>query len=574
MLSHVGPYRGRVALFLLCTVTVSFAELWLYRTFQSVLDKVVPDKDVGTLLMLIGWLTGVILLRYVAELGRNLLERIVREYAMKDVQAAVFRQLRRLGFAYSERHPVGETLSLLNTDVAAMQEVYRWYLPTLVYQFLMFFVALGFILTTNIWLALCTVPSYFLYYLVSPQLDRRISYWGRQRADRISEWNKQIYDNVSGIREIRAYGREDWDVGRLEARFHPLIHSTRKTVLFSDTRGFVRRFTSIIGMAIAYVLAAGMYREGEITIGEFVAFSFYYLFLMTAMAVIVSNIAQIMVIAYQGERVKKFLELEPEVREADEPVQLRELRGSIQFCGVRFGYEADRLILSNFSLSIEPGKRVALVGHSGSGKSTVLKLVSRFYDPLEGDILLDGVPLRDLSLEQLRESTGLVMQEMYLFSATVRDNIRFGRPDATDQEIEDAAKAAYAHDFIQQLEHGYDTLIGERGVGLSGGQRQRICIARMMIKDPAILLLDEATSALDNESEVEVQSALDRLLKGRTTLTIAHRLSTIRHYDQIVVVEDGTIAEIGTYDELMLRRGALHRLVHEKGLSEPERQGD
>jgi ATP-binding cassette subfamily B protein/subfamily B ATP-binding cassette protein MsbA len=211
-------------------------------------------------------------------------------------------------------------------------------------------------------------------------------------------------------------------------------------------------------------------------------------------------------------------------------------------------------------LHVQAGERVALVGTSGNGKSTLLKLVCRFYDPTVGVITLDGVPLTQLPLSQLRQSIGYVFQETYLFGTSVRENIRFGRPQATDAEVEAAAKAAYAHDFIEQLPEGYATYVGERGIKLSGGQRQRIAIARMFVKNPAIVLLDEATSALDNVSEAEVQRALDALLVGRTTLTVAHRLTTIKDYDRIIVIDEGRQVESGKYDELLLQRGAFYRL--------------
>jgi ATP-binding cassette subfamily B protein/subfamily B ATP-binding cassette protein MsbA len=228
---------------------------------------------------------------------------------------------------------------------------------------------------------------------------------------------------------------------------------------------------------------------------------------------------------------------------------------------VRFGYSPERPTISDFHLDIAPGERIALVGSSGNGKSTIVKLLGRFYDPTEGDIALDGASIRSMSLGRLRDAVGFVFQETYLFGSSVRENIRFGNPDASDEEIEQAARAAFAHEFITELPQGYDTPLGERGVKLSGGQKQRIAIARMLVKNPAIIVLDEATSALDNVSEKEVLQALSKLSTGRTTIAIAHRLSTIRDYDRIAVLEDGMIREIGNYETLMGSRGLFYRLA-------------
>src|SRR5690606_15208483 len=230
------------------------------------------------------------------------------------------------------------------------------------------------------------------------------------------------------------------------------------------------------------------------------------------------------------------------------------------FDNVSFGYQDRPGVIRHFSLDIQPGEKVAFVGFSGGGKTTLMKLIGRFYDPDEGEIRLDGVPIRDLPLADLRNAIGYVFQETYLFGSSVKENIRFGKPNATDEEIIEAAKAAFAHDFIMALPDGYDTIVGERGIKLSGGQRQRIAIARMIIKQPAVVLLDEATSALDNVSEREVQRALDNVLAGRTVSAIDHRLSTVKHFDRIVFIKDGRIAEIGSYDELIARRGLLYEL--------------
>jgi len=297
-----------------------------------------------------------------------------------------------------------------------------------------------------------------------------------------------------------------------------------------------------------------------ITLGGFVAFVLLYMNTMFRLTMLVTMLTEQKLIINQTIPLYQFMHKSIDIEDPKDPVVLDKVRGQLTFEHVCFGYGDAANVINGFTLAIKPGEKVAFVGASGNGKSTMFKMIGRFYDPTSGFIKLDGVPITSLSLEQLRESIGYVFQETYLFGSSVKENIRFGRPEATDEEVIEAAKAAYAHDFIMALPEGYDTLVGERGMKLSGGQKQRISIARMFVKQPAVILLDEATSSLDNVSEYEVQRALDEVLVGRTTIAIAHRLSTVKHFDTIVVIHEGRVAEAGSYDSLIASRGLLYQL--------------
>ena len=303
-------------------------------------------------------------------------------------------------------------------------------------------------------------------------------------------------------------------------------------------------------------------RSNLLSVGEFVAFMLYFTQAVHRITSIVTEITEQRILMHQAQRLYHLMHLKPDIEEPSNPRRLDRILGQIEFQNISFHYPDAPNIVENFNLRIEAKERVALVGASGNGKSTILKLLCRFYDPQNGDIMIDGVSIRELSLEQLRQSIGFVFQETYLFGASVKENIRFGNPEATDEDVVAAAKAAFAHDFIVELENGYDTLVGERGVKLSGGQKQRISIGRMFIKNPPMIVLDEATSALDNTSERYVQEALNRLLEGRTTIAVAHRLSTIQSYERIVLMNEGRIVEMGTYEQLMERQGEFYRLVN------------
>lgn len=562
MLSYLKPYRGRLALLIAAGLVVSVSEMWQLKTLQLFIDHALNTSDSRMFVILLIVYTAVLALMFTAMAARNLLERIIREHAAKDIQETAFAHLRKLGFSYYERHPSGETLSLMNVDVAAMQEMYRTHLPFLVNSTLLLIVTAGFVLSISPLLVLYTVPCYLLYYLIGPFIDRKVTHWGRQRAERMGTWNKKLYDSLTGLGELRAYGQERWGRQGMLDSLRSLSNSILNVLFFMGLRDLIRRSSSLIGLAVLYFAASHMHRAGTLTTGEFVAFSLYYVFMMTASANVITAMIQQRLLIFQGERIMTFMKTRPDVVESDEPVELPQpARGEIEFVGVRFGYPEGPPVLDGFELRAKPGERIAIVGTSGNGKSTLLKLLGRFYDPQEGEIRLDGIPIHRLRLDRLREAVGFVFQENLLFGASVRDNIRFGRPDASDPEIEQAAQAACAHGFIMELPQGYDTEVGERGINLSGGQKQRIAIARMLIKNPRIVLLDEATSALDTASESEVQTALDALLSGRTTFAVAHRLSTVRNYDRIVVVEQGKAGEIGTYDELMERKGLLYKLV-------------
>jgi len=563
LLAYLKPYGWHMALFIVCGLMISLSQMSVFRVIQHIIDEVVMAGNTGEFKFIVLGLTLILAIMFGAMAANNLLSRLIREKASRDLQFDCIRQLRRLSFSYYESHAVGETLSLLNSDVQAVQGIYQRHFPNLINNGLLLLVALGFVLHMNAPLTLATLPCFFLYYMVGPYLTKKTSYWGKVARDRRTDWNRKIYESISGITEMRAYRSESWDLMRFGQKHDSYNESQRKQFIFRGLRALARQLSSFAGMLVMFVFGAYLNRIGSLSVGEFVAFTMYYQMLNRQSTQLVSIFMDQSLLLHQGEKLKQFMELHPEVKEAERPSALPRISGNLRFDGVRFGYGA-RDVLRDFSLEIRAGERVALVGTSGNGKSTILKLIARFYDPAEGEIQLDGVPLKDLPLSQLRDAIGIVFQETYLFGATVRDNIRFGNPEATDEQIVEAAKAACAHEFIMALPSGYDTQVGERGVKLSGGQRQRIAIARMFIKDPRIVLLDEATSALDNVSERDVLKALERLMQGRTTVTVAHRLSTVRNYDRIVVVRDGRVAEEGAYRELMERGGWLYELEGER----------
>ena len=559
-LTFLKPYKFRIVLLVVCSLFSVAGETLAPKIIQFMIDDVVLVKDYNLFWILLGVLVLIHLVKLAASNAKNLLQLSIGELASRDMLKAIFTQLRQLGFEHYERQPAGETLAMFNTEVANVSRIYRSYLPSILENFLFVAVSVGIMIGISGWMSLVIVPTFISYYLFGPYFEKKFAHYGRLSGEHRVKYNQKVYEAVSAFREFRSYGAQRW--------FHQTVKDThrewagvyRTMSTFAASRGSIRSLSHYIGAVVLILLGVHLIRHHLMTIGGFVAFMLLYLSAMFRLTALVAQFTEQKLIVHQTYPLYRFMHQTIRVREPENPVELKRVEGRITFDKVCFGYDEHREIIRDFTLDVLPGEKVAFVGFSGSGKTTLMKLIGRFYDPTAGEIRLDGIPIRQLKLADLRESIGYVFQETYLFGSSIKENIRFGRPDATDEEVVEAAKAAFAHDFIMALPDGYDTIVGERGIKLSGGQRQRISIARMIIKQPAVVLLDEATSALDNVSEREVQRALDNVLAGRTVIAIAHRLSTIKHFDRIVFIKDGTIAESGTYEELIARRGLLYEL--------------
>ncbi|WP_272868176.1 ABC transporter ATP-binding protein [Paenibacillus lautus] len=547
--------------YILISLFIIGVELLIPKFIQYFVDHLLPDGALDVFLLALGSLAGLVVLVIAFTLFRNRLQRYIQEKAARDMQFALFAHLRKLGFSYYEKNPVGQTLSLFNSEVKAVQEIYYRYFPGMVITGVTFLVCSAMMLSIHIGLSLVVIPCFLSYYLIGPYFEKQAARLGHETQVKRTAFQKKIYDTVSGLLELRAYQGEDWDTAQVMSKQHELHDKTNLLHFMSYARGLVRRVSVQFGAVAVFAYGAYLLSRDAVTTGALVAFMFYYFRMIQDITFLVTMTSEQKVLMNQVDRLFGFMKQQPDIRESESASSLLTVQGEIVFRNVAFRYDTQSELIKGFSLHIRPGEKVAFVGTSGNGKSTLLKLIGRFYDPTQGEICLDGIPLPKLSLKQIRGTMGFVFQETYLFGSTIRENIRFGAPDATDEQVEAAAKAAYAHDFIQQFPQGYDTFVGERGVRLSGGQRQRIAIARMFIKNPRIVLLDEATAALDNVSEWEVQQALNRLFEGRTIIAIAHRLSTVKGFDTIIVVDQGIIAEKGNYEQLMLQQGVFRRLA-------------
>jgi ATP-binding cassette subfamily B protein len=411
----------------------------------------------------------------------------------------------------------------------------------------------------NPWLALVTlVPLPFIAWMIHLVRDRLKH--GFEKIDRIwAEVTNVLADTIPGIRVVKAFAQEKREATRFrDANQHNLLVNDRVNKIWSLFSPTVTLLTEV-GLLVVWIFGIWQVSKNEITVGVLASFLAYISRFYTRLDSMSRIVSVTQKAAVGAKRIFEILDHVSSVPEPANPVHLEHVKGAIELRNIGFRY-GNRAVMRDVNLTIAPGEMIGLVGHSGSGKSTLVNLICRFYDVSEGAIRIDGVDIRSMPISEYRRNIGLVLQEPFLFFGTIAENICYGKPEATREEIVAAARAAHAHEFILRLPQGYDSLVGERGQALSGGERQRISIARALLIDPRILIMDEATSSVDTTTEKEIQKALDNLVQGRTTIAIAHRLSTLRKADRLVVLDRGQIVEVGSHDELMLREGAYYRL--------------
>lgn len=478
-----------------------------------------------------------------------------------DMRHDLFSHLQKLSFSYYDNTKVGTLMSRMTTDLFDVTE-FAHHCPE---EFLIAGVK---IICAFVLLCTMSVPLTLIVFSIIPFMLAALIYFRMKMRDnfresrkQIGELNSQIEDSLLGIRVVKSFAKESVEQDKFEKGNKEYLRL--KTARYRIMAGFMSSTRLFDGLMYIVVVVAGalFMLKGDITAPDYIAYLMFVTTLLTSIRRIVEFAEQFQLGMSGIERFCEVMDTAPEITDAKGARDLGRVNGAVTFENVSFHYETEtRNVLTNLNLSVRAGESIALVGPSGGGKTTLCSLIPRFYEVNDGKISIDGKDIRNVTLRSLRENIGVVAQDVYLFAGSVRENIAYGKTDATDEQIEAAAKLAGAHDFISELPDGYDTYVGERGVKLSGGQKQRISIARLFLKNPPILILDEATSALDNESEKLVQESLEKLAKGRTTFTIAHRLTTIRNADRILVLTEDGIAESGTHDELIAQGGIYSEL--------------
>ena len=477
-------------------------------------------------------------------------------YMERDLRNELFQHYQKLSFSFYDEQKTGQLMSRLTNDLFSLTELYHHGPEDIVISFIKFFGAFIILATINLKLTLIVfafipVMGAFIYYY-----NRKMKRAFKRNKQRVGDINARIEDNLSGIRVVKSFGNESHEIIKFHDENSRYVSSKKNSYFYMGKfHSGLGAFTSMVTVAAVFFGAIFISNDGLNT-ADLIAFLLYINNLIDPVKKFINFTEQFQDGITGFERFMEILEIEPDIKDKKDAHNLLDVKGAIEYRHVGFRYnQKSDYVLKDIDLKVAPGEYIALVGSSGAGKTTICSLLPRFYEVSEGDIFIDGQNIKDIKLNSLRQNIGIVQQDVYLFAGTILDNIRYGRFDATDEEVIEAAKKANAHDFIMELPDGYDTDCGQRGVKLSGGQKQRLSIARVFLKNPPILIFDEATSALDNESEHIVQQSLESLAKNRTTLVIADRLSTIKNAKRICVLSTKGIEEEGTHDELLAKNG-------------------
>lgn len=572
---YVLPYKGRLAGGVISMLVHAFLTVFFVRVFQGLLETIISDINMGRegmiqLSLVAGMMILVYFLKGVSYFGKTYLVSYVSQKSIKDMRDDLYSHLHNLSLSFYSKNKTGDILSRVTNDV---QQLESSMIKTTVGSIDKVFTLVGgilYLVYLNYRLTIFLVIMLPLITYVITKFNYKLKKVSRRVQIKIADVSDVLQETLSAVRVVKSFGREEYEFERFssenQANFRAKMKKTQYGAILTPLVEFLAAisFTAILWYGGYEVM------QGRMTASELIAFFTLLLTISEPLRSITKLSKRMQQLFASAERVFEIMDTESELREDDEnKIELKEVEGEVVYDNVSFAYNRDEVVLKNISLTASPGEVVALVGHSGAGKTTMVDLIPRFFDPIEGRMRLDGHDLKDLKIDSLRDFIGIVPQETILFSGTLRDNIAYGDLEADDQAIETAAKAANAHDFILDFPDGYDTVVGERGVGLSGGQKQRISIARAILKNPKILILDEATSSLDSESEALVQEALEHLMENRTTFIIAHRLSTIKNADKIVVVEQGEIMEMGSHQKLLEKRGKYASLYRGQFIEAP-----
>ncbi|WP_246001173.1 ABC transporter ATP-binding protein [Oceanobacillus piezotolerans] len=567
LMQYVKPYAktylpGAITAMLISTIIRLTVPILVGKV---AIDMAIRDENPALLTYLVFIIGILYVFNYAANVFRIKWVNHLGQNVIYDLRQHLFSHVQRLSHRFFDSRSAGSILVRILNDVNSLQELFTNGIISLLMDMvtLVGIIIILFVLSPPLALAVVIVIPLMFY--ISTKLRKNIRRSWQEVRMHQSRLNSHLNESLQGMRITQSFSQEEENAeffsGVNKGYFNSFRIAAKKSAMFRPLVELSDAIGTVILIAYgSYLLLLGP-ENGGIAIGTFVSFAFFLGMFWEPISRLGQMYNQLLMAMASSERIFEFLDEKPNVKEKDNAYSLEQIEGNIAFENVEFSYQSDRIALKDISLDIEAGQTIALVGHTGSGKSTIANLISRFYDPTKGNVLIDGHNLRDVSLDSLRSQISVVLQDTFIFSGTIMENIRFGRPNATDQEVMEAAKVVGADDFISRLNNGYDTEVEERGNILSAGERQLLSFTRALLANPRIIILDEATASIDTESEVRIQNALRELLKGRTSIIIAHRLSTIRDADVIFVLENGSILEQGNHEALLEKEGKYYHLV-------------
>lgn len=564
------PHRRAAVLTFLALMAVTILNLVIPWIVAQVIDVGLVRGERAYLIRAAFLIAGISALRSLFSIGQRYGMERVGQLISFDVRNALYDHIQRLSFTYHAHAQTGQLMSRMAEDVNAVQRFLGVGLLDALSAVIMLVIIIGILVSINLRLALLTLlPMPFLAVLVVYLAQVMRPRWRRvQQA--FAQVSTVLQENLTGVQVVRAFAREPFEMEKFDTANRDYMRERLRTVRFWGMASPLLGFLVACGTALAFAFGGPMVIRGELTLGVLVAINSYVVMLSGPVQRLGNTINMAAEAAASGDRIFEVLNAPRDITDAPGAIELPAVDGCVRFEGVDFRYgDSRQAALHDINLEACSGQTIALVGHTGSGKSTLVNLILRFYDVTHGRVTVDGHDIRNVTLKSLRRQIGLVLQDPLLFSATIRENIAYGRPDATDEEVITAAKAARAHDFITSFPEGYGTIVGERGITLSGGQRQRVAIARALLVDPRILIMDDSTSSVDTETEYEIQQALNTLIQGRTSFVIAQRLTTVKNADQVLVLDHGRIAQRGTHAELIAQPGP-YREVYDLQLRDQE----
>jgi ATP-binding cassette, subfamily B, multidrug efflux pump len=563
LFSYMKPYKKDLLPLSFMMVLITTAVRLIIPILIGIytLDRAIRESDTQMLMILVSVIAVLYTIAYFANVYRIRWMNLLGQNVIYDLRKHLFTHVQSLSHRFFDQRSAGSILVRIMNDINSLQELFTNGVINLLMDIILLtgIVVILFTLSPELTLAVMVIMP--LMFFISTSLRKNIRRaWQRVRLKQ-SKLNSHLNESIQGIRVTQAFTQEKENMAFFDGvnteSFDSWKVASQKNAMFRP----LVELTNALGTAVLIWYGASLIQSGEITIGVFVSFAFYLGMFWEPISRLGMVYNQLLMGMASSERIFEFLDEKPIVSEIDRPIHKKDLRGKIEFDSVVFSYDEKRTALKGVSLKIEAGQTIALVGHTGSGKTTIANLISRFYDPVSGTVLVDDTDLKTISIASLRQHISIVLQDTFIFSGTIMENIRFGRPDATDEEVLAAAEAIGAADFIHSLPKGFQTEVEERGNILSVGERQLLSFARALLADPKILIMDEATASIDTESEIKIQDALRTLLEGRTAIIIAHRLSTIREADNIFVLEQGKVIESGDHQELMEYKGEYYHLV-------------